>query len=253
MSNYRRYAFGGYTGYLVDPRFTDPAHNLVAIRHSAGVEPWLDKHVHVHHESEEYYLLLNGQLDLLIDGKNRTLRSMEMLMVRPSFAHGVTGGLGPIEHFIFRAPAADDREILDLIPGSSTGGDSLDNPELSEEWGFRTSIAKRHNQNCWLIGNGSARFMAKHLSFAYIDFPTSEAANAGAGTRHRLHLHRRSWEYYAVLEGMMELVVGADTISIEAGDLLEVSPGAKHVMAGRQAPYRGFSLRVPVIDDKEII
>ena len=55
MSNYRRYIFNGYTGYLVDPRFSDPAHSLVAIRHSAAVEPWSDMHVHVHHESEEYY------------------------------------------------------------------------------------------------------------------------------------------------------------------------------------------------------
>ncbi|MGB3712792.1 MAG: hypothetical protein WA996_00010, partial [Candidatus Promineifilaceae bacterium] len=170
----------------------------------------------------------------------------------PSVPHGVIGGSGPIEHFIFRAPAVDDRQILRLMPGSATGSDTLDHRDVNEEWGFRASIAAHHNQNCWLIGMGSARFWSTHFLFAYLDYPTVEEAIAGAGTRHRLHLHRSSWEYYAGLEGMMKLQIEADTVSVEAGQLLEVRSGMKHVMAGRRAPYRGFTFRVPVIADKEL-
>jgi mannose-6-phosphate isomerase-like protein (cupin superfamily) len=88
------------------------------------------------------------------------------------------------------------------------------------------------------------------LVLAYLDFPTAEAANAGIGTRHRLHLHQKSWEYYVVLQGAKTLQVEDKTITVSAGEILEIPPQVKHMLSGRQAPYRGFTLRVPALDDK---
>ena len=53
-----------------------------------------------------------------------------------------------------------------------------------------------------------------------------------------------------MLEGVKSIQVESETVSLEAGEMLEVPPGAKHVLVGRVAPYRGFSSRVPVLADK---
>jgi mannose-6-phosphate isomerase-like protein (cupin superfamily) len=112
MSNstpYTRHTFQGYSGYLVAPGNPDTAHELVAVRHSASVPPWADADVHVHERSEEYYLLLRGELQFLVADSSVTLRAPEMLVVQPHVSHAIVGGRGPIEHFGFRAPAPNDR------------------------------------------------------------------------------------------------------------------------------------------------
>jgi len=48
-----------------------------------------------------------------------------------------------------------------------------------------------------------------HAHTGSLDFPTPETANAGLGTRHRLHYHRLAWEYYLVLQGEKTLQVEA--------------------------------------------
>jgi len=37
---------------------------------------------------------------------------------------------------------------------------------------------------------------------------------------------------------------------IRPGEMLEVFPGVRHTLSGRQAPFRGFTFRVPLLDDK---
>lgn len=253
MPKYRRYVFGDFTGYLLDPRFTDTSHDLVAIRHSSAVSHWSDQHIHSHGESEEYYLLLEGQMDLIIEDEIWTLKPMEMLMVRPTIPHAVIGGIGPIKHFVFRAPAAADWQTQNEMPEFYFVPESQDQREVLKEWGFRCSLRSHQNMNCWLTGIGSARNWSTDFLFAYLDYPTYEEANAGIGARHKLYLHRSSWEYYAVLEGEKTLQIETEMVSVKAGELLEVPPGVKHFMAGRKAPYRGLMFRVPVLLDKETI
>ena len=75
----------------------------------------------------------------------------------------------------------------------------------------------------------------------------AEGANAGIGTRHRLHLHKESWEYYAVLEGAKILQVEDELLPVEAGDILEIPPGVRHTLHSRRAPFRGLTFRVPIL------
>jgi mannose-6-phosphate isomerase-like protein (cupin superfamily) len=84
-----------------------------------------------------------------------------------------------------------------------------------------------------------------------VEFATDAAANAGLGTRHRLHLHRESWEYYVVLNGAKTLQIEDEVVTIRSGEMLEVAPGVKHTLRSRQAPYRGFTFRIPLREDKE--
>jgi mannose-6-phosphate isomerase-like protein (cupin superfamily) len=204
----------------------------------------------MHGISEEYLFLRQGTLRFWIAGLSLSLRASELLMVRPEIPHAIVGGDGPIEHFGIRAPAPPDRQSVGPIPQDLPGLSSEDQRELCQDWGCRVSLSDPHNQDCWLIGLWQARFRSAHLSLAYLDFPTYEAANAGLGTRHRLHLHRQSWEYYVVLEGIKTLLIEDQQVTLEPGELLEVPPGVRHALYGREAPYKGFTLRVPVLDDK---
>ena len=248
VARYARFTFQGHSRYIITPPST--AHEWVAVRHTAWVTPWVDPGVHIHERSEEYYLLLQGELRFVVADSLVTLKPQEILMVRPQVPHAIVGGQGRIEHFGIRAPAPDDKQTIGEIPSELPPLSEENERELRRDWGYRIPLEDVRNRNGWLIGVGSARFPSSHLIFAYLDFPTVEAANAGIGTRHRLHLHERSWEYYAVLEGTKTLRIEDETVTIEAGEMLEVPPQVKHTLYGRQAPYRGFTFRVPVADDK---
>jgi mannose-6-phosphate isomerase-like protein (cupin superfamily) len=242
-----KYTFQGNTGYILPPG--QCANGLVALGHTASVPPWADLDVHYHATAEEYFFLQQGELRFCIGALSLSLRANELLMVRPQIPHAIVGGLGPLEHFGIRAPAPPDRQSAGPIPQ----GLPLrfeDQREVSADWGWRACLSEPHNQNCWLVGLGQARLRSAHLSLAYLWFPTHEEANAGLGTRHRLHLHQRSWEYYVALEGTKTLLVEDQRVTLEPGELLEVPPGVKHTLYGRQAPYKGFTFRVPVLDDK---
>jgi mannose-6-phosphate isomerase-like protein (cupin superfamily) len=174
-----------------------------------------------------------------------------MLMVKPNMPHAIAHGEGLIEHFGFRAPSPGDRQSLGPLPTHMPSFTDDEPRELRREWGYRIPLHDSRNHNCWLVGLGTARFQSPHFLFAYLDFPTHEAANAGLGTRHRLHLHRESWEYYAVLSGTKTLQIEDEEVTLRSGEMLEVNPGVKHTLSHRQAPYRGFTFRVPLRNDKE--
>ena len=233
------------------PWISGVTHELVTIRHSAGVPPWTDQDVHLHKGSEEYYFLFRGGLRLLVAGSVFTLKPYEVLMVRPQVSHAVVGGDGPIEHFVLRMPATDDRQTLDRIPpGLFPSGDESKR-ELRLDGGCRVPLTEAKYQNCWLFGVGQARFRSDRMCLAYLNFPTDESADAGnRNHRHRLHLHQRSWEYYTVLRGTRVLQVEDEPVEIHAGETLEVPPGVKHVLRATRTPFEGFSFRVPLFDDK---
>jgi len=222
------------------------------VRHSAGAAPWADASVHSHLGSEEYYLVLEGRLWLLIEDALYTVGAGEMAMVKPGVPHAVAQGEGPIEHFGLRAPAPSDRSTLDPLPAPLPPVADEAKRELRCDWGDRVPLQEARNQNRWLFGRGAARFLSSQLVLAYLDFPTDEAANAGIGSRHCLHLHRESWEFYVVLQGTKTLQLEGHWVTIQAGQMLEVPPGVRHTLAGRQAPYQGFTFRVPLLayDDK---
>lgn len=95
------------------------------------------------------------------------------------------------------------------------------------------------------------KFMSTHLCLVYLNFPTTEAANAGLGTRHRLHYHQHSWEYYLVLQGEKVLQIENELVPVTAGEILVVPPGIRHTMHSRQAPFKGMTFRVPLsVSDK---
>jgi mannose-6-phosphate isomerase-like protein (cupin superfamily) len=242
--------FRDRTGYLVHPAFSS-GHAHLALGHTALVEPWQDTHLHVHETADELYLLLQGQLILSVSDFAVTLRPFELILVRAGIPHAITGGSGQIEHFGVRAPAVDDKQNRGLLPGPTAFQHYEGDRTITGEWGVRVPLGETGYQNCWLIGFGNALFSSRFMCLAYLDFPTSGMANAGIGTRHQMHFHQESWEYYLVLQGTKRLVLDDELITIETGELLEVPPLTKHMLHSRTAPFQGITLRAPVgMDDK---
>jgi mannose-6-phosphate isomerase-like protein (cupin superfamily) len=136
------------------------------------------------------------------------------------------------------------------IPSGSPTGDLIQR-EWKAEWGCRIPLGAAENQNCWLFGWGEAKHPSRHLILAYLNFPTMEMANAGIGTRLRMHYHKQSWEYYIVLKGRKVLQIEEDLVNVDAGEILEVPPRVRHNIYRRQAPYEGFTIRVPIVEEND--
>jgi mannose-6-phosphate isomerase-like protein (cupin superfamily) len=243
-----KFDFQDSTGYILKH-----PQGLIAIGHTASIAPWSDPSIHLHTGSEEYYFLLKGKLEFIIRDFQLTLYPTEILMVSRSVPHAVTGGFGTMEHFGIRAPALDDKQVVSEIKSDLPylyEGQRL----ISGDWGHRIPLEFPKHKNRWLIGAGSALYPSQYLIMAYLDFPTQAEANAGIGTRHQLHLHQKSWEYYVVLKGEKDLLLIDDTvIAVHAGEILEIPPNVNHALYNRRAPYLGFTMRVPVeLNDKVI-
>jgi len=251
-SNFTKYIFQDRSGGIVDSRVTPVPHALFGIGHTAFVPPWQDPCVHVHQQSEEYYLLRHGELRLSIDGAFLDLLPNELLMIHPQVPHTIVGGQGRIEYFGFRAPYLNDKQTVGDIPSHIPNSLDRMKRELKADWGCRIPLTALENQNCWLIGWGAAKHSSRHLILAYLSFPTLEAANAGIGTRLRMHYHQKSWEYYVALRGRKVLQIEEELVRVDAGEILEVPPKVRHNIYHREAPYEGFTIRVPLLgeDDK---
>jgi mannose-6-phosphate isomerase-like protein (cupin superfamily) len=152
QASYSKYTFRHHTGYVVAPWISDAAHEWVAIRHSALVPPWVDGDVHLHADAEEYFLLFEGEPRLLLDGSVFTLRPYEALLVQPEVPHSVVGGKGPIEHFVLRTPASNDRHSISKVPAVPPPVAEEALRPLHLDWGCRLPLTGARYQNSWLFG-----------------------------------------------------------------------------------------------------
>ncbi len=246
---FSRITFRGRTGHIVAPWISGAGYAPAIIRHSAAVPPWNDHDIHLHTDSEEYYFVFQGELHVLVDGATMTLKPHEALMIKPGVPHAVVGGMGPIEHFVLRMLAAEDRRAVGRIPAGHAAIVGESERALRAEWGCRVPLTGARYQNCWLFGAGQAHFHSDVMCLAYLDFPSAESLGTDRHS-HRLHLHRESWEFYVVLRGTRVLRIEQELVNVSAGEVLAVPPQVKHVLQRTQTPLKGFTFRVPLLNDK---
>jgi len=69
-----------------------------------SLRTWRGQHSHYHTHAEEYYVVLQGRLDLEVDGQVILVEPRYLLGVKPGCVHAVVGGQEPIDTFFLRVP-----------------------------------------------------------------------------------------------------------------------------------------------------
>ena len=99
--SYSKYTFRECSGYIVAPWISGVTHELVTIRHSASASPWVDRDIHVHSDSEEYYFVFQGELQLVVAGSRYYRKLWIAGMKEAAYPWGEThphiGGRGTAE------------------------------------------------------------------------------------------------------------------------------------------------------------
>jgi mannose-6-phosphate isomerase-like protein (cupin superfamily) len=76
---------------------------------------WRGQEHHYHGRAEEYYIVLEGRLDLRLDGEVVSVLPGHLLGVGPGTVHGIVGGQEPVDTIFFRVPGGrGDKTVVDL-------------------------------------------------------------------------------------------------------------------------------------------
>jgi mannose-6-phosphate isomerase-like protein (cupin superfamily) len=73
---------------------------------------WHGQELHYHTRAEEYYIVLQGRLDLEVEGQVVPVQPGYLLGVKPGAVHGVIGGQEPIDTLFFRVPGGRGDKIV---------------------------------------------------------------------------------------------------------------------------------------------
>ena len=85
-------------GYVVGRRLTEshPAYSpLLDIGFSRQSCPWRDKTPHLHIHSEEYFIVIQGRLDLVVNKQPIPVEAGRLVGIRAGVPHQITSGQAP--------------------------------------------------------------------------------------------------------------------------------------------------------------
>lgn len=74
--------------------------------------PWVDPAPHIHQESDEAYMVLEGAITLSIEQEEVVVASGEICFVPAGDAHSVIDVQVPYRGFVIRAPASADKVYI---------------------------------------------------------------------------------------------------------------------------------------------
>jgi mannose-6-phosphate isomerase-like protein (cupin superfamily) len=240
------YRFQGHSGYLIHPTLGS-THTRLALGHTAGLDPWQDNGLHLHHTAEEGFLLLGGRLDFVVANCLITLHPNEFLLIRPGVPHAIVGGQGKIEHFGIRAPAVKDKQEIGPLP-QGLKPSYEDDRLVIQEWGTRIPLAQSQHQKDMFTRTGKAFFTSHCLSLGYFNIPTVDVADFYLQPCQGLSIPWELWDYFLVFQGSKTLRIEEELITIRAGELLEVPPHLKPTPYHIDVPCRGIIISVPAAE-----
>lgn len=219
-------------------------------------EPWHDGKIHFHTSAQEIYFIVKGEIWLIIDNKPLILHERNILLVQPNIPHAVVGGKGTIQHYMMKIPHSNDEKIV--LNEAPSKEDFLseykrNNEEINQNGCFLADLSMVENQNCWLIGYGSAKYHSEHFVLAYIYYK-DEIQFSKEIHPNQLHYHKESEEWYFVLNGSQKLQIGNEEITIKKNHLLKIPENIPHKLISYDYPYEGMTIRTPnKIGDKVIL
>jgi len=100
----------------------------------------------------------------------------------------------------------------------------------------------------WLLGKGKALYHSDLMALHY-----NETEKGWTETDPYLHYHEKAEEYYISLEGSLTIQVENSLIKVEPYQLLKVNPKVPHGVVKVKTPFRGFTIRVPIILKDKVI
>lgn len=210
---------------------------------------WRDEEPHLHTESDEYYIVLQGRIDLKVNGCQVTTGPFQLVGVRANVPHQVVGGQAPIMSFLIRVPGGKEDKLLSLDSDKS-----LFEGLASAQEVVQIDLRQRHDD--YLLGGC---LPPTHLNYSpLLDFTCVwEVEPADEWHHEKLHFHSQREEYYFVLKGSLDFILDNSAISVKAGQILGVRPQCVHKIIGGKGPVDVLFVRVPggrgdkiVVEDK---
>ncbi|NVM38379.1 MAG: cupin domain-containing protein [Candidatus Lokiarchaeota archaeon] len=227
------------------------------LRCSNYVDPWEDKSSHYHSKSQEIFILLEGELWMLLNDKPFTMPRRSLLLVQPGVPHMVIGGKQKIRHIVLKVPHQEDKWIQ---TNKNTNYNNIKikmtenhfKREIDFLTGFFADLNEKKNQNNWLLGYGEAIYQTKRLCLAYMDFQC-EQDYIENNHNETYHYHNVTTEWYLTIKGYQILLIDNNRITISPGYLLRIPEKTPHLLLSYSYPFEGITLRTPAIPNDKII
>lgn len=218
------------------------------------IEPWSDPDIHYHTQAQELYIVLNGEMWIQV-GDDTILRVKEkgLLLVQPNVPHSVIGGKGKIQHIGIKVPHEKDKKINVRKNESAINEEYIqkyNRNSINSSKGFLADLNDNKNQNCWLLGLGTATYKTKELCLAFMSYADENEMKKDEHDD-SLHYHSKSTEWYLSIKGDQEILVEEDQITVPEGCLLKIPTMKAHKILSYSYPFEGFTMRTPIfLNDK---
>lgn len=230
-----------------DPAFS-PYLDLGFNRLNAG---WQDETAHFHTHSDEIFVVVKGEIELLIRGVPVTVAAGQLVGIRAGVAHQVIRVRAPVENYLIRAPGggADKIEL--------TGSTQAPADAQSKGMNGVIRVDLRQHFSDYPLG---ACLPVNHPNYSpFLDFTGVWRADPVAEWKHDVrHWHKTREEYFIVLQGRLDIEVDGSRRSVQAGQILGLRPPAVHKVIGGRGPVSVLFVRVPggrgdkvVVEDKQ--
>ncbi len=229
---------------------------ILQFRKSTKTRLWKESQIHSHSLSTEIYFVLEGQMDILVNDKLISIIPNKLLLVNRNVPHLMAGGKSPLSHIVIKVPHQnDERKVhqeltLDHLK-KITQTSSTSNLDPKE--GFLIDLTAPQNQNCWVLGLGSAIYSTPELSLAYMNLKSIDDYYK---TNHKdtNHHHKYIEEWYLTITGSQLIQIDNTKLELTPLKLLRIKQGVQHRLLKYNYPFQGITFRSPaLIDDKVII
>ena len=194
---------------------------------------------HVHREHADAFYVLDGELVFHVAGEERLLRAGAFVLAPPGLVHGFDVGPTGVRHLNLHTPgkafAMLSRARRDGLPVDAADGDTFDPPE---DGGLPAEEAVVHDEAGGEHGDPVVKAARPELSLLMIEFPP------GAGVDP--HFHERHSDSFYVLEGELEIHLGEEVVTADAGTYALAPPGVVHYFRNvSDAPVRILNFHTP--------
>jgi mannose-6-phosphate isomerase-like protein (cupin superfamily) len=197
---------------------------------------WHDEAPHLHSSSDEFYIVLDGAIDLLVCESVMPVEAGHLLGIRAGTPHQIVSVKPPIENFLIRVPGGGEDKVH--LPYMTA------DPQADVELPPVISLNLHQSFEAYPIG---ACLPPSHPNYTpHLDFTCVWGVEPSDEWRdERLHVHTFREEYYFVLKGRLDFEVNGAILPVSAGQILGVRPGVEHRVAGGRGPADVLFVRVP--------